>query len=42
LISQGTLDRLTRPVETRRIGDVTVKGRKAPVTVYEVIAPRGH
>ena len=29
LISQGTLDRLTRPVETRRIGDVTVKGRKA-------------
>lgn len=42
LISQGTLDRLTKPVETRRIGDVTVKGRKAPVTVYEVIAPRGH
>jgi adenylate cyclase len=36
LISQATKDRLTRPVETRLVGEVTVKGRKQPVVVYEV------
>jgi adenylate cyclase len=36
LISEATRSRLTQPVTTRRIGDVTVKGRTQPVTVYEV------
>ena len=36
LISQATKDRLTKPVETRLVGEVTVKGRKQPVVVYEV------
>jgi len=36
LISEETRQRLTRPVQTRLIGSVTVKGRTAPVTVYEV------
>ncbi len=36
LISQATKDRLTRPVTTRLVGEVTVKGRKQPVVVYEV------
>jgi adenylate cyclase len=39
LISQATRDRLTTPVETRRIGDVKVKGKTQAVTVWEVIAP---
>jgi adenylate cyclase len=38
LISQATKDRLTRPVQTRRVGDVTVKGRREPVVVWEVVA----
>ncbi|HKW01084.1 MAG TPA: adenylate/guanylate cyclase domain-containing protein [Vicinamibacterales bacterium] len=37
LISQATKDRLTRPVETRLVGEATVKGRKQPVVVYEVL-----
>jgi adenylate cyclase len=37
LISEETRDRLTVPVETRRIGAVTVKGRTQPVVVYEVV-----
>lgn len=36
LISQATKDRLTRPVATRLVGEVTVKGRKQAVVVYEV------
>jgi adenylate cyclase len=36
LISQATKDRLTTPVETRLVGEATVKGRKQPVVVYEV------
>ena len=36
LISQATKDRLTSPVATRLVGEVTVKGRKQPVVVYEV------
>jgi len=38
LISQATRDRLTRPVVTRRKGEVTVKGRREPVVVWEVVA----
>jgi adenylate cyclase len=38
LISEATRSRLTQPVTTRRIGDVTVKGRVQPVTVHEVMA----
>ncbi len=37
LISQGTLDRLTREVKTRLVGDVTVKGKSQPVVVHEVV-----
>jgi adenylate cyclase len=36
LISEATRLRLTTPVETRRIGDATVKGRTQAVQVYEV------
>jgi adenylate cyclase len=36
LISQATKDRLTSPVATRLVGEVTVKGRRQPVVVYEV------
>ena len=36
LISQATKDRLTLPVTTRLVGEVTVKGRKQPVVVHEV------
>jgi adenylate cyclase len=38
LISQATKDGLTMDVPTRRIGEVTVKGRREPVVVHEVIA----
>jgi adenylate cyclase len=38
LISQATRDGLTMDVPTRRIGEVTVKGRREPVVVHEVIA----
>lgn len=37
LISEQTRDRLTVPVDTRRIGEATVKGRTQPVVVYEVV-----
>jgi adenylate cyclase len=36
LISERTRAALTRPVPTREIGEVTVKGRTRPVRVYEV------
>jgi adenylate cyclase len=36
LISESTRAALTRPVATRAIGEVTVKGRTRPVLVYEV------
>jgi adenylate cyclase len=36
LISEATKDRLTIDVPTRLVGEVTVKGRKQPVVVYEV------
>ena len=36
LISQATKDRLTTAVSTRRVAEVNVKGRREPVTVYEV------
>jgi adenylate cyclase len=36
LISQSTLDRLTTPVNSRRVDEVTVKGKTRPVVVYEV------
>jgi adenylate cyclase len=38
LISESTRAALTRPVATRAIGEVTVKGRTRPVVVYEVRA----
>jgi adenylate cyclase len=37
LISQATKDRLTSPVATRLVGEVTVKGRTQPVVVHEVL-----
>ena len=37
LISQATRDRLTRPVTTRKVGEATVKGRREPVVIWEVI-----
>jgi adenylate cyclase len=37
LISGETRSRLTSAVATRRIGDVTVKGRTKPVEVFEVL-----
>ena len=40
LISEATRDRLTSPVETRLVGEVTVKGRSQPVRVHEVIVAR--
>jgi adenylate cyclase len=36
LMSEATKARLTLPVQSRRIGDVTVKGKTQPVGVYEV------
>ena len=36
LISEATRSRLTTSVQTRLIGEVTVKGRQQPVVVYEV------
>lgn len=36
LISEETRSQLTVPVATRSIGEVSVKGRKRPVVVYEV------
>ena len=38
LISEETRARLTRPVTTRRVGEVTVKGRARPVEVHEVLS----
>ena len=38
LISEATRARLTRPVETRRVAEVQVKGRHEPVVVYEVMS----
>jgi adenylate cyclase len=38
LISQATKDHLTRPVQARRVGEVTVKGRREPVVVWEIVA----
>ena len=40
LISQATKDRLTIDVPIRLVGEATVKGRKQPVVIYEVGAPR--
>lgn len=40
LISEATRVQLTRPVVTREIGAVTVKGRTKAVVVHEVIAAR--
>ena len=37
LISQATRDRLTRPFATRHVGEVTVKGRREPVVIWEVL-----
>ena len=37
LISQATKDRLTRDVGTRKVGEATVKGRREPVVIYEVL-----
>jgi adenylate cyclase len=37
LISQATHDRLTRSFSTRRVGEVTVKGRREPVVIWEVL-----
>ena len=37
LVSEDTRQRLTTPVSARLIGEVTVKGRKQPVVVYEVM-----
>jgi adenylate cyclase len=37
LISQATRDRLTRPVATRKVGEATVKGRREPVVIWEVL-----
>jgi adenylate cyclase len=37
LISQATRDRLTRPFSTRRVGEVSVKGRREPVVIWEVL-----
>jgi adenylate cyclase len=43
LISDATRRRLTRPVDTRVIGDVVVKGKTQPVLVHEVcLASREH
>jgi adenylate cyclase len=36
LMSGATQARLTMPVRSRKIGDVTVKGKTQPVGVYEV------
>ncbi len=38
LISEATRAQLTSAVSTRLIGDVTVKGKTRPVTVYEVLS----
>ena len=40
LISQATKDRLTTHVSTRRVAEVTVKGRREPVVVFEVQVER--
>jgi adenylate cyclase len=37
LISEATHRRLRQPIETRLVGEVTVKGRQQPVVVYEVV-----
>jgi adenylate cyclase len=38
LISEATRARLTSPVATRSVGEVTVKGRAQPVVVHEVLS----
>jgi adenylate cyclase len=38
LISEATRIRLTRPVATRPVGEIVVKGRVEPVLVHEVLA----
>ena len=38
LISEATRRRLTRPVATRPVGEMAVKGRVEPVLVHEVLA----
>jgi adenylate cyclase len=40
LISEATKAALTSAVETRLVGTATVKGRREPVVVHEVITPR--
>src|SRR5581483_10130611 len=39
LMSDATRQRLTRPVDARPIGEVTVKGKTQPVMVFEVRLP---
>jgi adenylate cyclase len=39
LISEATRARLKRPVNTRPIGAVTVKGKHEAVEVYELLRP---
>ena len=39
LISQATRDRLTRSFATRHVAEVTVKGRREPVVIFEVLDP---
>jgi adenylate cyclase len=41
IISEATRARLTVPVETRLLGDVTVKGRAQAVQIYEVLGAKG-
>jgi adenylate cyclase len=38
LMSEATRARLTMPVNSRKIGEVTVKGKTQPVMVYEVMS----
>jgi adenylate cyclase len=38
LISEATRARLSRPVATRPVGEMRVKGRTQPVLVHEVLA----
>jgi adenylate cyclase len=38
IISEGTRALLTRSIETRPLGEVTVKGRSQAVQIFEVVA----
>lgn len=38
LISDATFERLSQPVQTRRVGEVAIKGRRQGVVVHEVLA----